>query len=128
MQPHVVFFVYTANMHVAFFFIMQINNNPESLAKATPARNAQRFVQLTVVDGDSSYFLQVVVCSVKSFTKALFLWFALYYIFNLEYEKIVQDVGKFFQEFCLWAPMPREEKLYILGHDRGLTKANPQMK
>ncbi len=53
------------------------------------------------------YFIfieQSVVCSTKSFTKALFLWFSFYYIFNLEYEKNSRDLCLFFQEFVFGLP------------------------
>ena len=62
----------------------------KTLATMPPVRNSPRFVKLTVSDGKSSYFLfmeQAVICSMKSFTKALLLWFTLHYIFNLKYEK-----------------------------------------
>lgn len=87
----------------------QISNDPEMLAKMPPARNGPRFAELTVVDGRSNYYLfmeQTVVCSVNSFSKALFLWFTLHYIFNLEYEKCVAEVCFFFQEFVFGLPCP----------------------
>ena len=74
---------------ITFFTCIRIHNNPETSAKMPLVRNCPRFVEPTVVDRTSSYFLfmeQAVICSVKSFTKA-FLWFVLHYIFNLEYDK-----------------------------------------
>ncbi len=60
-----------------------------------------------VRDGGCEYFIfieQSVVCSIKSFTKALFLWFSFYYVFNLEYEKNSRDLCLFFQEFVFGLP------------------------
>ena len=103
---------------IILFILMQIHNDPETLATMPPVRNSPIFVELTVADGESSYFLfmeQAVICSVKSFTKALFLWFALYYIFNLEYEKYV-EVGMFFQGFVFGLPYPAKKNFNLLGH------------
>ena len=47
---------------------------------------------------------QNVLCSVNSFSKALFVWFSLFYIFNLEYDKNTKDVCVFFQEFVFGLP------------------------
>ena len=74
-----------------------------------PTRNSPIMVELLVVDGASEYYLfmeRAVICSVKSFTKALFLWFSLHYIFKLEYKKYVAEVGVFFQEFVFGLPCP----------------------
>ena len=100
-------------LYFSVFNILQISNDPETLAKMPPVRNGPRLVELTVVDGVNTYFLfveQTVLCSVKSFTKALFLWFALHYICNLEYEKCVEEVGLFFQEFVFGLPCQSSKK------------------
>ena len=113
---------------IVYYFLptyMQIHNNPETLATMPPVRNCPRFVELTVVDGRSSYFLfmeQAVVCSVQSFTKVLFLWFALHYIFNLEYDKIVGEVGMFFQEFVFGLPCPAKKTATYLATSTDIQK------
>ncbi len=58
--------------------------------------------EFSVDDGLPEYFVLVehsVYCSVKSFQKAVFAWFALFYVFNLEYHKQTYDLCLFFQEF-----------------------------
>lgn len=104
---------------------MQIHNNPETLGIMPPVRNCPRFVELMlmVVDGRSSYFLfmeQAVVCSVQSFTKVL-LWFALHYIFNLEYDKMVGEVV-FFQKFVFGLPCPAMKTAMYLATSTDIQK------
>ena len=43
-------------------------------------------------------------CNVNSFSKALFTWFSLFYVFNLEYNKNAKDICLFFQEFVFGLP------------------------
>ena len=56
-----------------------------------------------------SYFLfveQEVLFCVSSFSKAIFLWFATFYVFNLHYEKSTREVPLFFQEYVFGHPDP----------------------
>ena len=56
---------------------------------------------------DSIFFLFVerkVFCTLNYFTKSLFIWFAMIYVFNLEYDKNVKDVCLSFQEFLFRLP------------------------
>ena len=58
-------------------------------------------------DGESQFFIfveQKVFCTVNSFAKSVFIWFAVFYVFNLEYEKNIKDVCIFFQEFVFGLP------------------------
>lgn len=83
--------------------------DPETVAVSSdpPKRNAPWIGEFKVEDGDSIYFIfveQKVLCTTNSFTKALFIWFSLYYIFNLEYDTNANDVCVFFQEFVFGLP------------------------
>ena len=40
------------------------------------------------------------------FSKAIFLWFATFYVFNLHYEKSTKEVPLFFQEYVFGHPDP----------------------
>lgn len=80
---------------------------PEDVATAPPARNAPWIGEFSVEDGEAAYFVfveQKVFCSVNSFTKSLFIWFSVFYVFNLEYDKNAKDVCLFFQEFVFGLP------------------------
>ena len=78
---------------------------PEDVAKEAPT-SAPRFACFKS-DERQDYFIFVekqVLCSVKSFTRALMLWFALHYIFNLLYCKQAKELSWFFQEFIFELP------------------------
>ena len=80
---------------------------PETVATTPPVRNTPWIGEFNVEDGDSVYFIfveQKVLCSVNSFTKSLFVWFSLFYVFNLEYDKNVKELCLFFQEFVFGLP------------------------
>ena len=84
-----------------------MSREPESVASDPPARNAPWMGEFTAVDGESIYFLyveQAILCHVSTFTRALFLWFSLFYIFNLEFAKSSRDLTLFFQEFIFGLP------------------------
>lgn len=78
------------------------------VASRDPPRSAPRFAAFQGTDGGIvNYFIFIeksVLCKVNSFAKALMLWFASHYIFNLEYEKKVKDVAVFLQEFVFGLP------------------------
>ena len=40
----------------------------------------------------------------STFTKALFLWFSVHYVFHLSYSTILNDFCTFFQEFVFGLP------------------------
>lgn len=80
---------------------------PETVAAAPPIRSAPWIGEFMVDDGDSVFFIfveQKILCSVNSFVKSLFVWFSLFYIFNLEYDKNTKDICLFFQEFVFGLP------------------------
>ena len=84
-----------------------MSDAPETVAVAPPTRNSPWIGEFKAEDGDSVYFIfveQKVLCTVNSFTKSLFVWFSLFYIFNLEYNKYARDVCLFFQEFIFGLP------------------------
>lgn len=84
-----------------------MSSEPELKASEVPNRNNPWIGEFSAEDGGCEYFVfveQTVLCTVNTFTKALFLWFALYYVFNLEYEKNSKDLCLFFQEFIFGLP------------------------
>lgn len=90
-----------------------MSDKPEDIAAAPPPRNTPWIGEFAVEDGESIFFIfveQKVFCSVNSFTKALFLWFSVFYVFNLEYEKNIRDVCLFFQEFVFGLPFNSSKK------------------
>ena len=57
-----------------------------------PSRNTQIIAEFNGEDCVSDYFLyveQYPLRSTNSLTKVVYFWFSLYYIFNLEYAKIL---------------------------------------
>ena len=66
------------------------------IASQPPVRNSPRFAELDVDNGDNPYFLFVEQKTVvSSFTKALFLWFSVHYVFHLSYSKPLTDLCTF---------------------------------
>ena len=54
-----------------------------------------------VVNIGGSFFLiveQDVLCDVDDLSEAVFLWFAIHYVFNIQYNKVLNNVGLFFQD------------------------------
>lgn len=47
---------------------------------------------------------QSILCELKTFTKALFVWFATHYIFNLEYDHHIKETALFYQEYLFGEP------------------------
>ena len=85
----------------------QMSESPEAIATAPPARNTPWIGEFMADDGDSSYFIfveQAPFFSFSSFVKALFFWFCLHYVFNLEYNSNVKEFCLFFQEFVFGLP------------------------
>ena len=61
----------------------------------------------------NTYYLfveKVLLGGQVNFCKCLALWFSLHYIFNLEYDKPVQDIALFFQEFIFGLPASKVKK------------------
>ena len=90
-----------------------MSDNPETVASSPPTRNAPWIGEFVVEDGDSVYFIfveQKVLCSVNSFAKSLYIWFSLFYIFNLEYDKNTKDISLFLQEFVFGLPSSDRNK------------------
>lgn len=72
-----------------------------------PRRNAPWIGEFQTDDGDPTYFIfveQKVLCCVNSFAKSLFIWFSLYYVFNLDYDTNTNEVCLFFQEYVFGMP------------------------
>ena len=85
-----------------------MSEKPEDVAKHPPARLAPWIGEFEVEDGTSTCFVfveQSIYCSMKSFDKSLFAWFALFFVFNLEYHKQTNDLCLFFQEFVFGLPV-----------------------
>lgn len=86
---------------------MQIVEDPNEIGKKEPKRNSPWIAELEVLDSDPTYFIYVeqeVLCSTSSFSKAVYYWFAAFYIFNLEYEENTNAVPTFVQEYVFGIP------------------------
>ena len=71
-------------------------------------------MELRVDADDSNIFVVVeskVFCTLNSYTKSLFIWFAMFYVINLDYDKNVKDVCLFFQEFLFSLPSNLYKKI-----------------
>ena len=82
-----------------------MTETPESAAQKLPQRTAPRVACFR--NGTPTYFIfveQKTLFSVSPFTKALMLWFATHYMFNLEYSKQAKELALFFQEFIFGLP------------------------
>ena len=89
------------------FMLWQIGEDPEYVATQSPIRTAPRISEFITEDGSSKYMIfveQQVLCETGSMTKAIYLWFASYYVFHLCYDSTVMDVCLFFQEFVFGLP------------------------
>ncbi len=83
-----------------------MSENPEIVA-SSEGKNTPWIGEFSAEDGDITFFVfveQSVFCTVTSFSKAIFVWFSLFYVFNLEYGKAVHDICIFFQEFVFGLP------------------------
>ncbi len=80
--------------------------DPELVA-SKQGKNAPWIGQFCAEDGAVTFFVfveQSVFCTVTTLSKAIFIWFSLFYVFNLEYSKAVHDLCIFFQEFVFGLP------------------------
>jgi hypothetical protein len=99
------------------------NNHPvQELCKLAPPRNSPRIIKIPDTDGVASYHIiceQTELCHCYSFPEALFLCFATYYLFNLDYPKQVVNVLMFLQDYILNYPdsNPRPAKYIAVTTD-----------
>ena len=90
-----------------------MTDDPDDECTRMPLRAAPRIAGFPQGDETISYFLFIeskVMFSVRSFPKALMLWFSFHYIFNLQYCKQAKDVAMFFQEFVFGLPEKSKNK------------------
>ncbi len=79
--------------------------SPEETAKKGP--NTPTIAGFKDPDSCATFFVfveQKILCRVSSFTSALMLWFAIHYVFHLQYSKDTSEVALFIQEFVLGLP------------------------
>ena len=72
----------------------------------TPKRNSPR-IGVFQTQESFQYFIfveQVVLYEVSDMCSALYSWFAVFYVFNLEYHKNSKCIGWFFQDVILGIP------------------------
>lgn len=84
-----------------------------------PTRNAPPILEFSVEDGESVFYLMVeqkVVCQTANFTKAVYVWFCLYYVFHLCYDPVVNDLCMFSQEFIFWPSMHGQMYTYLFKY------------
>ena len=77
------------------------------MAKNVPSLSPTLVCMKDIEDIATYYIViekKVVVSGISAFTKALNVWFATHYIFNLEYEKAIFEVPLFIQEFVYGLP------------------------
>ena len=76
-------------------------------ATEDPKRNSPRIGRFVAIGSKPTYFVfieQKVFIQVSSFAMALFVWFSVHYVFNLEYHKYYRDAAMFIQEFIFELP------------------------
>lgn len=93
--------------------ILQIADDPSVVAGGGKT-SAPIIASFQDVDGTNEYFIivekKVLFGGLTSFCKSLALWFSLHYIFNLEYDKAVNEVALFMQEFVFGLPASKVKK------------------
>ena len=89
------------------FLFLQMSEDP--VTAATKVSTAAPVIACF----DSSYYLfvenKVLLRGISTFCKALALWFALHYVFHLEYDKPVSE-ALFLQEFVFGLPAIRSKR------------------
>lgn len=92
---------------------LQIADDP-SIVACKGKTSAPIIASFQDVDGTNEYYIivekRVLFGGLTSFCKSLALWFSLHYIFNLEYEKVVNEVALFIQEFVFGLPASKVKK------------------
>ena len=99
----------------------QVTDKPEDLLQLRARMTAPRFAMF----GQSSLFIFVegiILCEVSTFSKALCIWFASHYIFNLEYSKPLKEVCLFFQEFVFKLPQKTKKTATYLTTSSDICK------
>lgn len=89
------------------YYVLQIGQDPEVVASNPPIRNSPRIGEFNVEDGNNTYYIfveQMVLCELSSFSKALFIWFSVHYVFHLSYCSPLNDLCMFLQEFVFGLP------------------------
>ena len=86
-----------------YFNIIQDSTDTEEAASAAP-RNSPHIIELAPSEDFFISIEQTIICQVSSFTKVLFLWFVVHYLFNLQYHKYAQGFATFMQEFLFGLP------------------------
>ena len=94
-----------------------MTDDPSDAATRSPRRTAPRFASFENKHSADFVFVDdLVLTQTDGFAKGLNLWFISHYIFNLRYEKQVQEVALFFQEFIWNLPASPEEKKQKMLH------------
>jgi len=89
----------------------------EAACTKPPVRPQPRIAAF-VGESGCEYFVvceQQVLCKVSTFQTALFITFASYYIFNLEYPTLARNVFCFFQDYILARPDSNKKSGTYLG-------------
>ena len=87
-------------------------------------------INIEKVDGTGTYALimekKVFCTGIPTLCNAIALWFAMHYIFNLEYSKSISEVAIFLQEFIFGLPATRAKKsttyLTVCSNIQGYTE------
>ena len=88
---------------------LQITITPEDAATVNTSRNSPWIGRFLVDDAEPQYFVfveQKILCPCPSLTRAVLIWFASHYAFDLKYSKYCHDAALFFQEFIFGFPAP----------------------
>lgn len=90
-----------------------MEDDPQAIAREGKT-SAPIVASFQDVDGDNDYYIfvekKVLFGGMTTFCKSLALWFALHYVFNLEYEKVISELALFFQEFVFGLPASKVKK------------------
>ena len=91
-------------LHTLYNSILQLSSTPEQASKEDyTAPRIAAFVE----EEHTQYYVIVegnVLCEVPSLQLALFVMFSAYYIFHLEYPKVIKNVLYFLQDYVLAFP------------------------
>ena len=81
-----------------------------------PTRTSPRIGRFVVLDGEPFYLVfveQVPLIKCNNLIKAVTVWFAAHYAFNLEYHKYYQEMALFIQEFLFDLPEKKKSAKYL---------------
>ena len=78
----------------------------EEIATEPPPKNSPRIVKMTGGQNPQFFILveQDVLCEAGSMSQAIFIWFSLHYVFNMQYTASLPNVGNFFQDMVFEIP------------------------